>query len=37
MRLALCIWLVYIGGQLSWRGIVGTDDAKPKASVAQGR
>jgi uncharacterized protein len=23
MRLALCIWLVYIGGQLSWRGISG--------------
>lgn len=23
MRLVLCIWLVYIGGQLSWRGIVG--------------
>lgn len=21
MRLALCVWLVYIGGQLSWRGI----------------
>jgi hypothetical protein len=28
MRLALCIWLVYIGGQLSWRGITGPDDAK---------
>jgi uncharacterized protein len=23
MRLALCVWLVYIGGQLSWRGIMG--------------
>jgi uncharacterized protein len=23
MRLALCIWLVYIGGQLSWRGLAG--------------
>jgi hypothetical protein len=23
MRLALCVWLVYIGGQLSWRGIAG--------------
>lgn len=23
MRFALCLWLVYIGGQLSWRGIVG--------------
>lgn len=21
MRLALCVWLVYIGGQLAWRGI----------------
>ena len=23
MRFALCLWLVYIGGQLSWRGIAG--------------
>jgi uncharacterized membrane protein YfcA len=23
MRLVLCVWLVYIGGQLSWRGITG--------------
>lgn len=23
MRFVLCLWLVYIGGQLSWRGIVG--------------
>ncbi len=29
MRMALCVWLVYIGGQLSWRGIIG--DGKPKA------
>jgi len=28
MRLALCVWLVYIGGQLSWRGITGSADAK---------
>ena len=21
MRLALCVWLIYIGGQLSWRAI----------------
>lgn len=28
MRLALCIWLVYIGGQLSWRGIVGSQESK---------
>lgn len=25
MRLALCLWLIYIGGQLSWRGIAGTE------------
>jgi hypothetical protein len=37
MRLALCVWLVYIGGQLSWRGIVGTQDAKPKTSASRGR
>ena len=24
MRLALCIWLIYIGGQLTWRGINGS-------------
>ncbi len=24
MRFALCLWLVYIGGQLSWRGIAGS-------------
>jgi uncharacterized protein len=23
MRLVLCVWLIYIGGQLSWRGIAG--------------
>jgi uncharacterized protein len=32
MRLALCIWLVYIGGQLSWRGITGSGDTKTKVS-----
>jgi uncharacterized protein len=32
MRLVLCVWLVYIGGQLSWRGIAGTQDASVKAS-----
>ncbi|HEX4138507.1 MAG TPA: sulfite exporter TauE/SafE family protein [Bryobacteraceae bacterium] len=29
MRLVLCLWLVYIGGQLSWRGIMGSQDSKP--------
>jgi len=24
MRFALCLWLVYIGGQLSWRGLAGS-------------
>src|SRR5579863_7705277 len=33
MRLALCVWLVYIGGQLSWRGIVGSQDAKPAVAT----
>ncbi len=33
MRLVLCLWLVYIGGQLSWRGIVGSQDSKPAAAV----
>jgi uncharacterized membrane protein YfcA len=33
MRLALCLWLVYIGGQLSWRGIAGSGDSKPAAAV----
>jgi hypothetical protein len=33
MRMALCIWLVYIGGQLSWRGISGPQDAQPAPSV----
>ena len=36
MRLALCVWLVYMG-QLSWRGIAGTQDAKPTAPVASGK
>jgi hypothetical protein len=33
MRLALCIWLVYIGGQLSWRGITGSQDPKPATTA----
>jgi uncharacterized membrane protein YfcA len=33
MRLALCIWLIYIGSQLTWRGIAGTQEARP-ASLA---
>jgi uncharacterized protein len=33
MRLALCVWLVYIGGQLSWRGITGSGDTKATAST----
>lgn len=32
MRLALCVWLVYIGGQLSWRGI--WPDTKVSANSA---
>src|SRR5271165_5998852 len=35
MRLALCVWLVYIGGQLSWRGISGTVEAKTKPASAE--
>jgi hypothetical protein len=34
MRLVLCVWLVYIGGQLSWRGIVGSQDSKNAANPA---
>jgi uncharacterized membrane protein YfcA len=37
MRLALCIWLVYIGGQLSWRGVMGTSDPKPATPVISGQ
>ena len=33
MRLALCLWLVYIGGQLTWRGITGTRTAQAAAPV----
>jgi uncharacterized membrane protein YfcA len=33
MRLVLCVWLVYIGGQLSYRGILGDKDSKPAAAV----
>jgi uncharacterized protein len=33
MRLVLCVWLVYIGGQLSYRGIVGDQKPKPAAAV----
>lgn len=34
MRLVLCLWLIYIGGQLAWRGIV---PETPKASAASAR
>src|SRR5579863_917197 len=37
MRMALCIWLVYIGGQLSWRGVGGTQEYKTAPAVVQGR
>jgi hypothetical protein len=32
MRLVLCLWLVYIGGQLSWRGITGSSDMKTQTA-----
>lgn len=38
MRLALCVWLIYIGGQLTQRGLVGTFSAQSpvaKAAAAQ--
>ena len=35
MRLALCLWLVYIGGQLSWRGITGSQDSKSAPTVVK--
>jgi uncharacterized protein len=35
MRLVLCVWLLYIGGQMSYRGIVGDGSkAKPAPAVA---
>jgi uncharacterized membrane protein YfcA len=34
MRLALCVWLIYIGGQLTWRAIQ-TPSAAAKPKVAQ--
>jgi uncharacterized membrane protein YfcA len=36
MRLVLCLWLIYIGGQLTWRGITGTQSAKA-ADVVKAR
>jgi len=33
MRLVLCLWLVYIGGQLTWRGLNGVLDSRAKAAV----
>jgi hypothetical protein len=35
MRLALCVWLIYIGGQLSWRAIQTPATPAAKAKVAQ--
>lgn len=33
MRLALCVWLIYIGGQLSWRAIEGPGASPSPSSV----
>jgi len=33
MRLALCLWLIYIGGQLSWRAIQGPAAASTPSAV----
>jgi uncharacterized membrane protein YfcA len=33
MRLALCVWLLYVGIQLSYRGITGMVEAKAKAAA----
>jgi uncharacterized protein len=35
VRLALCIWLLYIGVQLSYNGISGIAQAKAKAAAPQ--
>jgi uncharacterized protein len=35
MRMALCVWLVYIGGQLSWRGIFPAETAKANDGVVK--
>jgi hypothetical protein len=34
MRLALCVWLIYIGGQLSWRAIQTPTKSPAAHSVA---
>jgi uncharacterized membrane protein YfcA len=34
MRLALCVWLIYIGAQLSWRAIQ-TPQAAPRQATAE--
>ena len=33
MRLVLCAWLVYIGAQMSYRGVLGDRDSKPAPAV----
>jgi uncharacterized membrane protein YfcA len=37
MRLALCVWLIYIGGQLSWKGVSGAVQAKTNQPFAAGK
>ena len=34
MRLALCVWLIYIGGQLSWRALQTPTKAAAPTSVS---
>jgi uncharacterized membrane protein YfcA len=34
MRLVLCLWLIYIGGQLAWRGIAPDTKSAPAKSPA---
>jgi uncharacterized membrane protein YfcA len=33
MRIALCLWLVYIGGQLTWRGVTGSQSTAQAKSL----
>jgi uncharacterized membrane protein YfcA len=35
MRMVLCVWLIYIGVQLSWRAIQSPENVTPKSSRAE--
>jgi uncharacterized protein len=35
MRLVLCLWLIYIGGQLTWRGITGSQTVQAGSAITR--